>query len=117
MKTVHILRSAALIILVVTASALSLHAIEPGKISPPKDVRTVVSESIKYPNARIRQDYQGSVDILFKIENGRIVVKNANSSNSDLAKYVKEELSKINNRNIISPMNQYYSIRFTFRLI
>jgi len=117
MKANHIFRAAALTLLFITVSVISSYAIEPVKISPVKDVRSVIAANIKFPNATLRKDYQGSVDVLFKIENGKIIVRNASSVNSDLAKYVKDQLSKIYDKTIVSPMNQYYSLRFTFKLI
>ena len=94
MKAIHIFRAAALTLLFVTFSVITSYAIEPVKISSVKDVRTVIAESIKFPNATLRNDYQGSVDVLFKIEKGKIIVRSAESENEDLEKYVKRSALK-----------------------
>ena len=77
--------------------------------------QTVIS-TIKYPEFAKEKKLEADVYVSFTVsENGDIVINQANSVDSELMAYVKEELKKIkvNSENEVTGKTYYF--RFTFK--
>jgi hypothetical protein len=116
MKKRNVIRVFALAALLVAGSALGSYAEKPA-ILPAKDIHATLSECIKFPPSKAGVDVRGTADVVFIIDNGQIIVKSIKTENKDLADYLRSSMGKVCCKNIKSPMNQHYAVRFTFRLV
>lgn len=91
-----------------------------GKVS--KDtaatIRETIKEQVKHPGFYNLKDDACCADVIFTISSeGKLLVKRIISNSEDLSDYVKKALSDIQFYKLQSPMNQYYRIKLSFRLI
>jgi hypothetical protein len=116
MKNKNAIRVFTLAALFAAGSAIGSYAEKPA-ILPAKDIHATLSECIKFPPSKAGVDVRGTADVVFVIDNGKIIVKSIKSDNGNLAEYLKSSLGNVCCKQIKSPMNQHYAIRFTFRLV
>ncbi len=120
MKTINLIRVFALIIVIVSAASFTSYAKKPVTTNAPSTVATIqntLANALKFPENCIKSDYEGTVDVIFLIEDGKMVITQATSDNKDLEKYVKEELGKICCKHIKSLTNQHYEVKLNFMLV
>jgi hypothetical protein len=85
---------------------------------PEVAVKNFITKQIKYPDFAVKSLNEGKVYVTFTIdEAGKVTVKESNSLNEDLRKYVVDKL----NETTVTPNKEYtgkiYSMKFTFELI
>jgi hypothetical protein len=85
---------------------------------PEMAVKQLLNEKIQYPEFARKALIEGKVFVTFTIdEQGKIMVKESNSLNEDLRKYVVEEL----NETVVTPSKDFigktFSMKFSFELI
>lgn len=81
-------------------------------------IREAIQDQVKHPGYIKVQDELCCADILFTVTTeGKLLVKRILSNNEDLSDYLKEQLSLIKFTKLGSPLNQYYRIKLSFRLI
>jgi hypothetical protein len=120
MKAINLFRVFVLITVILSAAALSSFAKKPVTTTAPTtaaSINTTLSKCLKFPDNVNKSDYEGTVDVIFLIEDGKMIVKKAYSSNSELADYVREQLGKVCCKHIRSLTNQHYAVRLTFTLL
>ena len=120
MKAINLIRVFALTILVVSAATLTSFAKKPVVTNTPSTAATIqntLSQCLKFPDNVNKSDYEGTVDITFVVEDGKMIITKAVSDNKELVEYVKEELSKISCKHIRTLTNQHYAVRLNFNLL
>jgi hypothetical protein len=120
MKTINLIRVFALIMIFVSAASMTSYAKKPVTTNAPSTVATIqntLSGALKFPADCNKSDFEGTVDVIFLIEDGKMVIEKATSDNKELAKYVKEELCKICCKHIKSLTNQHYEVKLNFQLV
>jgi hypothetical protein len=86
-------------------------------VQPAKDVHVLISESIKYPPVALKESIEGTVEVLFTInDEGKIVVEKIKSNDKRITENVSEQLSKICCKEILGTYNQHYRIILEFKL-
>jgi len=81
-------------------------------------IREAIQQQVKHPGYIKVQDDLCCADILFTItKDGKMLVKRILSNNEELSEYIKDQLANIKFTKLGSPMNQYYRIKLSFRLI
>lgn len=86
--------------------------------APERDIRSVIQETIKFPDLSHRDCCTGTVKVLFTVsEEGKINIKKIDSENTKIINQVKEQLSKISCSDLKCPTYQRYSIQITFKLV
>lgn len=117
MKTINFFKILALVSLFVIVASVNSNAEKPA-IKPAMDMHTNLSSNIHFPDVPFahRSDYEGTADVIFKVSDGKICVKSVESDNAALTEYLKKELCKICCKNVKARVDQYYSVRFTFKL-
>ena len=91
-----------------------------GKVSKDTSgtIRETIKEQLKHPGFYKLKDNTCCADVIFTItDGGKLLVKRIISDSEDLSDYVKKALSDIQFYKLQSPMNQYYRIKLSFRLI
>ncbi|MEI8004850.1 MAG: hypothetical protein WCI48_01480 [Bacteroidota bacterium] len=91
-----------------------------GKVSKDTSatIRETIKEQLKHPGFYNLKDNTCCADIIFTISSdGKMLVKRIISNSEDLSDYVRKALSDIQFYKLQSPMNQYYRIKLSFRLI
>jgi outer membrane biosynthesis protein TonB len=84
-------------------------------ISSSKEIRKIITKSIKYPDFGYKKDMYGDVEITFTVsEEGTIDIKKISSENDELKNYVKEQISNITIKDVSHPVNQKYSVKLAF---
>lgn len=117
MKATKIIAVSALSFFFMMIFAFSVNAGKPA-LTPAEHVQKMIKESIKYPEHAVKECCQGSVEVTFTLdENGKILVEDSFSTNPEIEKYVKEQLSEICCKGITSPYNQHYKITISFKLV
>jgi hypothetical protein len=120
MKAINLIRVFALILVIVSAAAFTSYAKKPNTVLAPTTAATIHStleSCLKFPDKGLKSDYEGTVDLVFLIEDGKMVIEKLTSDNKELATYVKEELCKMNCKHIRSLTNQHYAVRLNFSLL
>ncbi|MCX6242752.1 MAG: hypothetical protein NTX43_13190 [Bacteroidetes bacterium] len=81
-------------------------------------IREAIKEQVKHPGYIKVQDNLCCADILFTVtDDGKLLVKRIISDNAALSAYITEKFSEIKFTKLGSPLNQYYRIKLSFRLI
>ena len=91
-----------------------------GKVSKDTSatIRETIKEQVTHPGLDNLKDNTCCADVIFTITNdGKLLVKRIISKSEDLSDYVRKALSDIQFYKLQSPMNQYYRIKLSFRLI
>lgn len=120
MKAINFIRMSALIIIIVSAASVTSFAKKPVTTVTPSTIATIqntLTSALKFPDNGIKSDYEGTVDVIFVIEDGKMIVEKAKSDNKELADYVKKELSNLSCKHIKSLTNQHYAVRLNFELV
>lgn len=120
MKAINFIRVFALITIIISAAALTSYAKKPVTTNAPTVAATIHStlvSCLKFPDNVNKSDFEGSVDIIFLIEDGKMIIEKATSDNHELADYVKKELCKVCCKHIKSLTNQHYAVRLNFTLL
>jgi hypothetical protein len=117
MKTVNFFKVLALVSIFIIVAAANTNAEKPA-IKPAMDMHTTLSTNIHFPDVPFahRSDFEGTADVTFMVSDGKICVRSVESENAQLAEYLKKELCKVCCKNVKARVNQYYSVRFTFKL-
>jgi hypothetical protein len=113
-KVFGILAITAVFILMLTAGAFA------GKpaMTPAQHVQKIIQETIKYPEQARKDCCQGSVDVIFTVDDdGKINIENTFSTNPEIEKYVKEQLATICCKGVKTPFNEHYKVTISFKLI
>jgi len=88
------------------------------RITPVKDVRQIIKESIKYPEFAWKNGYQGSVEVLFMIKpDGQLMVRKVFTDDKELATYIEKEFSRVCCSDLKMPVNQHFKVKLTFKLV
>ena len=117
MKTVKLIRSLSVILMVICISAISSYATKP-EIAPAVHIQKVINENIKYPASAVKNCCTGMVKVVFGInEDGKIDIKKISTDNKEIAEEVRAQLSKINYKEANAPFYQLYKITISFKLI
>jgi hypothetical protein len=86
-------------------------------VQPAKDVHALIKESVKYPPVALKESIEGSVEVIFTInDEGKIVVEKINSNDKRITENVKEQLAKICCKEILGTYNQHYRVILEFKL-
>ncbi len=81
-------------------------------------IREAIQQQVKHPGYIKVRDNLCCADILFTVTNdGKLLVKRITTDNEALSDYIKQQFSEISFSKLGSPMNQYYRIKLSFRLI
>lgn len=88
------------------------------RITPAKDVRQIIKESIRYPEFAWKNGYQGSVEVLFMIQpDGYLKVRKVYTEDKALAAYIEKEFSRVCCNDLRTPINQHFKVKLTFKLV
>lgn len=120
MKAINFIRVFALIVIIVSAATLTSFAKKPVTTNAPTTaatIHTTLENCLKFPANVNKSDFEGTVDVIFMIEDGKMIIKKATSDNQELADYVKTELCKVCCKHIRSLTNQHYAVRLNFTLL
>lgn len=79
-------------------------------------IENTLSSCLKFPSEGVKSDYEGMVDVVFVIEDGKMIVEKAVSDNKVLATYVKESLCRICCKHVRTGTNQHYGVKIRFEL-
>jgi outer membrane biosynthesis protein TonB len=84
---------------------------------PEVAVKKMINDQITYPDFAVKSLIEGKVYVTFSIDqDGKITVKESNSLNEELRKYVVEKMDDLK----VTPGKDYdgktYSMKFTFEL-
>lgn len=83
--------------------------------SAAKAIHKVFAKSINYPVFGYDKDLNSNVEITFVLtKDGSIEIKNISSGSDELKNHVKNQLSKINIKDISQSPDQLYRIRIKF---
>jgi hypothetical protein len=117
MKTVKLIRTIFVILMLVCISGISSYAAEP--FSAPADhLQKVIKEGVKYPEQAVKNCCTGSVDVYFTVnEDGTIKIEKTFAENPHVEKMVKDQLSTICCKGIHVPAFEHYKITITFKLL
>jgi len=81
-------------------------------------IREAIQQQVKHPGYIKVQDDLCCADVLFTVtEEGKLLIKRIITNNEALSSYVKEKFSEIKFFKLGSPLNQYYRIKLSFRLL
>ncbi|MCX6284133.1 MAG: hypothetical protein NTW31_07865 [Bacteroidetes bacterium] len=81
-------------------------------------IREAIQQQVKHPGYIKVQDNLCCADILFTVTtDGKLLIKRIITDNDALSDYIKEKFSEISFSKLGSPLNQYYRIKLSFRLI
>ena len=117
MKTVKLIRTLAIILMVICISGISSYASKP-EMAPAINLQKVIKENITYPEHAIKNSSTGIVNVIFAIdESGKIDIKKMSTDNNEIADAVKSQLAKINYKDAKAPYYQLYKITISFKLI
>lgn len=117
MKTTKFFALSALVAMFLLVSSLSAFAGKP-EMTPAQHIQKMIKESIKYPEQAVKSCCQGSVDVIFKVdEDGKINIVRTFSTDEDVVKMVKDQLAGICCKGIKTPYNEHYKVTITFKLI
>lgn len=109
---------AAMLLVMITASVSF-----GGKTAVPaaRDLNAVLKECIKYPPQAYAKCCEGTLTVRFVInEEGKIVVKSVKcdeNASPEMVECIKKQLSELDVKNIKSPYNQHYQVKFTFKIV
>ena len=120
MKALNVIRLSGLIVVFVAASILTGFAKKPVTTNAPTTtvaVQNTIAQNLKFPAVDNKCDFQGTVDVIFVIDEGKLIVEMAESVNKELAKYVKGEMEKVCCKHIRGVTNQHFSIKLTYKLL
>ena len=117
MKTLKVIRTLSIILMVICISVISSFAGKP-EIAPAVHIQKVIKDNIIYPANAMKNCCTGSVNVTFAItENGKIDIKKISTDNKEIAEEVKAQLAKINYKDANAPSYQLYEITISFKLI
>jgi hypothetical protein len=117
MKTTKLFGITAIAAMFVLFFSASTFAGKP-EMTPAQHVQKIIKETIKYPEQAVKHCCQGSVDVTFTVdEDGKIVIQDTFSTNPEIEKYVKEQLTTICCKGVKTPYNEHYKITISFKLI
>ena len=117
MKTIKLIRSFSLLLMIFCISVLSSFAAKP-EIAAAVHIQKAIQENVKYPERAVKNCCTGSVDVTFTIdETGKINIKELSTDNKEIAEGVKAQLSKINCKEANAPSYQLYKVTISFKLI
>ena len=82
------------------------------------NLRQKFVQAIQYPETAVESSPVGEVEVLFTLnDDGSVNIKSIKATNDELAKYVKDKLSALAPcEECVSPFNQYYKVKFVFKL-
>ncbi len=117
MKTIKLIPTLFLILIVICLSGLSAYAVEPA-VPPAQHLQKVIKDGIKYPEQAVKSCCTGSVEVLFSVdENGKIIIEETSADNAKIEKMVKEQLAAICCKGVKIATYEHYRITITFKLI
>jgi TonB family protein len=74
--------------------------------------------TIRYPEFAYKQAIQGEVTVLFTVsENGKIIVKDIRSTDTELAEYIREVISRVQCPELANAGIYDFKVKFNFKLI
>ncbi len=116
MKTTNLIK-AFVTLLVICAFISGTSYAGKTSVQPAKDVHALIKESVKYPPVALNESIEGSVEVLFTInDEGKIIVEKIKSNDKRITENVTEQLSKICCKEILGTYNQHYRIVLEFKL-
>jgi hypothetical protein len=117
MKTVKVIRTLSIILMVICISVVTSFAGKP-EMAPALHIQKVIQENVKYTEDAVKNSSTGFVNVIFAIdESGKIDIKRMSTDNKEIADTVKAQLSKINYKDAKAPFYQLYKITISFKLI
>jgi hypothetical protein len=93
------------------------YARKPAPMATPsvKPVVTQVKESIKYPDFTLTKDDHNPIDVTFILtDEGDIQIEKISAPSDKMEQYVRDQLAKVNLKNVIHPYNQLYKMTLKF---
>jgi len=116
MKTTNLIK-AFVTLLVISAFISGTCYAGKTSVQPAKDVHALIQQSVKYPPVALKESIEGSVEVLFTInDEGKIVVEKIKSNDKRITENINEQLSKICCKEILGTYNQHYRIVLEFKL-
>ncbi|MEI6454739.1 MAG: hypothetical protein WCO93_00495 [bacterium] len=86
-------------------------------VQPAKDVHAIIKESVKYPPLALKESIEGTVEVIFTInDEGKIVVEKIKANDKRITENITEQLSKICCKEILGTYNQHYRVILEFKL-
>jgi hypothetical protein len=117
MKTVKLIRTLFVILMVICLSGISSFAAEP-LLAPSDHLQKVISEGIKYPEKAVKNCCTGTVTVYFQVnEDGTIKIEKTYAENPHVEKMVKDQLSSICCKGVKVASFEHYKITITFKLV
>jgi outer membrane biosynthesis protein TonB len=112
MKTLNI-KSLAVIVSLLSVSMFTMAR----GLEPVQDTKQIITEKIEYPSFAIEKQIEGTVEVFFIIDSdGKIVIDQISSTNSELKDYVKQKIEKIRLTENLNDPKLKYSIKLNFDL-
>jgi len=116
MKALKVTKLLSILLLLVLFTTVTCFAIKPA-ISSTELLRNVIVGSIKHPVDAHNQKLTGSVDVLFTVnDNGTLNAIKILTEEEQIAKCVKDQLSKITVKGLNLPKGQLYKVKISFKL-
>jgi len=117
MKTVQLIRTTFLILMMICIMGIFVYAAEPA-MAPTQNLQKVIKDGIKYPEQAVKNCCTGTVNVYFTVsEDGKINIEKTFADNPHVEKMVKEQLSAICCKGVIVPTYEHYKITITFKLL
>ena len=117
MKTINLIRTLFIILMLICISGISSYATKP-EIEPAIHIQKVIKEGVKYPEKAVKNCCTGSVDVFFSVgEDGKINIEKTFAENAQIERMVKEQLSQICCKGLKVPSYEHYKITITFKLL
>jgi hypothetical protein len=93
------------------------YARKPAPMAAPsvKPVVTQVQESIQYPKFAMTKEDHDPINVTFMLtDEGDIQIEKISAPNEKMEQYVRDQLAKVNLKNVIHPYNQLYKMTLKF---
>ena len=117
MKAINITRTLFVIAGMILFTSTTLWAGNTAK-APAKALRSVISESVKFPETINKDDLTGTVEVVFSVnEKGKIEISRIKSENQQIIDAVTKQLGELSCNGLNCPTYQQYRIEITFKLV
>lgn len=107
------MKTKSLILIFFLMAGLSTFAGKPASVS----IHEKLIQSVVYPTIAVNAGIEGTVDVTFIVnDEGDIVIKNINSTNQELEKYVRAKIATVKCDDINCGYNEHFNVKFIFKL-
>jgi regulatory protein YycI of two-component signal transduction system YycFG len=117
MKTVNLIRTLVIGLVLAGATGVYSYAAEPVKSSSDQ-LQKLINSKITYPEKAVRNCCTGSAYVIFSVdEDGTIKIDKIIADNAHIEQMVKDQMANINCKDLKVASFEHYKIKITFKLI